>query len=230
MIKTMKKINMLKKIFLILTFILTASCAHAAITYGNFYFDGLLTTTNGVVDATPLVQVTATAPATPSFNSWAIYVDAVAQAIVPVYSGATTISFQFTNAMTVGAHQIVVQGHENGTTNSATLNIVVQAQAQQLVGSVAPYPSPATSNINFQYTLAETSDIVLSIFNISGQLIHQRRIFNPAEGAHAGLNTITWDLASGFDGRRVANGVYIGILTSSGKSQPLGRFKFMVLN
>jgi hypothetical protein len=219
----------MKKQILILFFVLFASSAHAAITWGNLYFDGLLTTTNGVVDATPLVQVNATAPTTPSFNSWSVAVDGVVQAVTFSYS-SPTLSFQINTAMAVGTRQIVITGSEGGVTSNTTLNVVVQAQAQQLVGTVAPYPSPATSNINIQYTLSETSDIVLSIFNISGQMIHQRRIFNPAEGAHAGLNTITWDLASGFDGRRVANGVYIGILTSSGKSQPLGRFKFMVLN
>jgi len=222
-------IKTLKTILLLFIFVVAAGSAQAAITWGNFYFDGVSTTANGTVDSTPLIAVIATAPSTPSFNSWSVAVDGVVQVVSFSYA-TPTISFQINNAMTVGVHQIVVGGYESGTTNNTTINVTVQAQAQQLVGNVAPYPSPATSNINFQYTLAETSDIVLSIFNISGQMIHQRRISNAAEGAHAGVNLITWDLASGFDGRRVANGVYIGILTSSGKTQPLGRFKFMVLN
>lgn len=222
---------MIRLIYVLVVCVLFAQASNSAITWGNFYFDGIYTTTNGIVDATPQMVVTMNAPNLPSFN-WIISVDGVVQPTTisnPSYS-TPNLTYQFSTAMAVGVRQIVVTGHEGGTTNNTTINVTVQAASQQLVGSVAPYPSPATSNINFQYTLAETSDIVLSIFNISGQMIHQRKITGAAEGAHAGLNTINWDLASGFDGRRVANGVYIGILTSSGKTQPLGRFKFMVLN
>jgi hypothetical protein len=145
------------KILLTLIFVVVASSAHAAITWGNFYFDGVLTTTNSVVDATPLISISATSAPAPTYNAWTVLVDGVAQPIVPPnpsYS-APTFSYQINTAMSVGAHQIVILGLDIAPTSAITINITVQAQAQQLVGSVAPYPSPAISNINFQYSLLQ---------------------------------------------------------------------------
>jgi len=66
------------------------------------------------------------------------------------------------------------------------------------------YPNPARDGASIRYALPKASQVSLSVYNITGQLI--RRLVNTDQ--KAGYHAVRWDGRDEY-GRRVSNGVYL---------------------
>jgi hypothetical protein len=87
--------------------------------------------------------------------------------------------------------------------------------------SVMNYPNPFTSSTNFEFSLRESGNIRLEIFDELGRLVHNES----SEQIAAGKHIKTWD-ATNQQGNRVRSGMYFYKLTS-GEKVNSGKFMLM---
>lgn len=83
---------------------------------------------------------------------------------------------------------------------------VLAAGPERAPGSLVlapPSPNPARSAVRLTLTAPAAGEVMLDVFDLAGRLVHRSR----ADGAAAGVLTLTWDLTNE-DGRRVAPGLY----------------------
>jgi hypothetical protein len=76
--------------------------------------------------------------------------------------------------------------------------------------------------------LTITDIVQLHVFNMTGNLVYEQEYAAGSVGAVAGLNTVTWNLVSGYTNGTIPNGAYIAVLTPRGGNQVLKRAKFLV--
>lgn len=89
-----------------------------------------------------------------------------------------------------------------------------------------PNPFSPKSEMRFTYTLTSTADLIIYIFDLSGNLVWKRALGNVAAGYH---NDVTWNGINHY-GAVIDNGVYPYILqVSSGGTVEIKRGKIIAL-
>lgn len=90
-----------------------------------------------------------------------------------------------------------------------------------------PFSRTTDTSLTFNYDLAGNFESRIYLFDLSGNLIWQRRYAAGENGGKSGPNNPAWDAADNF-GAAVPNGLYLYQLISDGKV--LARGKLIVLN
>lgn len=105
----------------------------------------------------------------------------------------------------IGGETITAATGENGAYEVILpSSVAVETPPKPTVGLFQNYPNPFNPTTVIPFTLAEASDVTLSVFNVLGQ-----RVRVCADGYHAaGLHSYVWDGCDD-DGRAVSAGVYI---------------------
>ncbi len=98
---------------------------------------------------------------------------------------------------------LVIDQHVELLAPQSTAVIMTDSQPHTLQ-LYANYPNPFNAGTLIHFTLPQTADVRIEIFNINGQLVRQLRMENVASGYHQ----VFWD---GMDamGQMVASGVYL---------------------
>ena len=78
------------------------------------------------------------------------------------------------------------------------------------------YPNPSLSDFNFRIEVSQPSPIIVSIFDLSGRMIWQKR----SNAVSPGTEIITWDGRTTSD-YEAGRGLYIVQITSGGKKDSL---------
>jgi len=104
----------------------------------------------------------------------------------------------------------------------------------QTVGVPLNYPNPfkplsggSDSTTRIQYTLSDNAQVVIVMYDITGQEVKRWEFTSGQDGGKAGINSILWDGKSLF-GEVVGNGMYIYKITSGGRT--IGTGKLVVLD
>lgn len=147
-------------------------------------------------------------------------------------SGATTFSstdFTMSDYGSPGMPKIVVLGgtdhaivynQNSGVTTSGVQNAVNGLLASADLSVIKPsgnfdmkvIPNPASKDFHFEYNLEKSSDVVIEIFSLTGQLVYSQSESNQAEGNHT-LNI--------GDKLNLEKGTYLLKLTTDSKSESI---------
>ena len=63
----------------------------------------------------------------------------------------------------------------------------------------------------FAYYLSSSCNVIFAIYDPFGNLVYEQEISPGSEGAHSGLNRISWNGRNG-EGERVASGLYYAVI------------------
>jgi len=91
---------------------------------------------------------------------------------------------------------------------------VVGVEEQNAVTSLSLFPSPATDHINFNYTLTDSKDVTVSVFDATGKVVREAAQAQPMEGE----NTLTISVGD------LSDGVYFATITAEGNLPVTRRF------
>jgi hypothetical protein len=170
-----------------------------------------------------------------SLSNLALLVDQTA--VTPTLTSQqnnTTITYAYYHpTLAAGTHNIRVHALDNGgeiTTREAT-NLIVQTTGDtKIYGVPLNYPNPfdpGSQSTIISYNLSKSSNVTLSIFDMSGSLIAKRNYTSGAAGGRAGYNEVSWDGTSDAGGI-VGNGIYIYLVIVDGKVVENGKGKITV--
>ena len=98
--------------------------------------------------------------------------------------------------------------------NNNYLNILSQIDTTVVPDSFIAYPNPMGIEGNrmyFAYYLSSSCNVIFSIYDPFGNLVHKQEISPGSEGAQSGLNRLSWNGRNG-EGERVASGLYYAII------------------
>ena len=118
-----------------------------------------------------------------------------------VFSLAVTDEFSAVDFDTVS---IVVQG----VTASTDQNII--SNKIKLIGN---YPNPFNPSTKIIFNVYEKSDIIVSVYNLSGQVVWRQALSN----AKTGLHSIIWNGKTS-EGKSLVSGIYIYRIESKNNS------------
>ncbi|HAR63164.1 MAG TPA: hypothetical protein DF296_02940 [Candidatus Margulisbacteria bacterium] len=150
------------------------------------------------------------------------------------YDAATNVmTFIQPVSLTPGFYDLTISVKDLSTraieVKISSLNVV---SGSNRINGTINYPNPFNPNIektNITYSLNESMDITLVIYNNAADKIWER-IFAPGEeGAHAGYNVVAWDGKTD-SGERMGNGVYLYHIVSrlNGKRTVFSRGKILI--
>ncbi len=94
------------------------------------------------------------------------------------------------------------------------LDILAYIDTTVVPDSFIAYPNPmgmVGNRIYFAYYLSGSCDVIFAIYDPFGNLVYKEDIVPGSEGAHSGLNRITWNGRNN-EGERVATGLYYAII------------------
>jgi hypothetical protein len=94
--------------------------------------------------------------------------------------------------------------------NSATTEITTDPSDKSVFYLAAPYPNPARSAVNIEYSLPrEAADASLEVFDLKGRVVRDFSL-------EPGSDVVRWDLRDG-SGNRVAPGLYTVLFSADGR-------------
>jgi len=96
-----------------------------------------------------------------------------------------------------------------------------------LVNNPNPF-NPARGSTNISYSLDNSSDVALLIYNISAELVYRSDFIAGTNGGNAGNNTVVWDGAV-LNGGIAANGVYFCRILDKTSGRMVARGKIAVI-
>jgi len=106
-----------------------------------------------------------------------------------------------------GPHSVIMKAFDNlGASSGDTLSFEVIEEGIYAVRDVFSFPNPFSESTNYVFQLSSRADVVLSVFNLSGVKVWEKRT-----AGEEGFNSIYWD-GRDVAGDRVANGTYIYVL------------------
>jgi hypothetical protein len=106
-----------------------------------------------------------------------------------------------------GPHSVVMRAFDNlGESSSDTLRFEVVEEGLYSLSDIFNMPNPFSESTNFVFQTSSRANVRLSVFNLSGVMIWERRA-----SVEEGFNSIYWD-GRDLAGDRVANGTYLYIL------------------
>ena len=150
------------------------------------------------------------------------------ETIIPESSGSYAVSYSF-SGLAEGKYTLNIQAADSvsniGTAQISDL-VVNPSGLAAVNGAVLAYPNPfkplrgQVSNIS--YKTASDSEIVLYIYNISGELVWKRKYDAGSPGGTAGYNEVIWDGRNSFS-QISPNGTYICRVVSGGKVLATGK-------
>ncbi len=121
---------------------------------------------------------------------------------------------------------------ENSSTETASLTDGFEVMTYTFNSSIAinsPNPfDPATETTTIVYKLTEDTNVVLTIFNTTGDLLWKRNYASGTQGGKVGDNGVTWDGITDFS-NTVSNGVYPFHVIDRGSGKTLARGKIAVI-
>jgi len=146
-----------------------------------------------------------------------------------------TVTYTFSQELAPGTHTIVVTAQSSGKDGnpSSTKKIITFDVGGPLRLPEAPMTFPSPFNpaggvpMAISYRLSTDANIKIMVIAPNGEVI-KIWAFNKGEmGGRAGGNKFSWD--GTLDNRqKVANGIYVAIITSTESPKPLARFKIAV--
>jgi len=124
-----------------------------------------------------------------------------------------------------GAVQFTIQFNETGRvllwaeentirSNNNYLNIISQIDTTVVPDSFIAYPNPmgiVGTRMYFAYHLSGSCDVIFAIYDPFGNLVYKDDIAPGSEGAHGGLNRLSWNGRNN-EGERVATGLYFAVI------------------
>lgn len=124
-----------------------------------------------------------------------------------------------------GAAQFTIQFYETGRvllwaeentirSNNNYLNIISQIDTTVVPDSFIAYPNPmgiVGNRMYFAYYLSGSCDVIFAIYDPFGNLVYKDEITPGSEGAHGGLNRLSWNGRNN-EGERVATGLYYAVI------------------
>lgn len=93
-------------------------------------------------------------------------------------------------------------------------NVVSGIDESQALSSLSLYPNPATDQLNLSYTLADSREVVVSVFNADGSLVREMKQGQSAEGENI-QRIFVGDLP---------DGIYFATITAEGNLPVTRRF------
>jgi flagellar hook assembly protein FlgD len=94
------------------------------------------------------------------------------------------------------------------------LNIISQIDTTVVPDSFIAYPNPmgiVGNRMYFTYHLSGSCDVIFAIYDPFGNLVYKDDIAPGSEGAHGGLNRLSWNGRNN-EGERVATGLYYAVI------------------
>ncbi len=117
------------------------------------------------------------------------------------------VEYRLSSNISPGQHSVLARAFDNlGASATDTLRFEVIEEGLSTVSDVFNFPNPFKDGTNFVFQLTGAADVNLSVYNVSGIRIWERRT-----SASEGFNCIYWD-GRDYAGDRIANGTYLYVL------------------
>lgn len=119
-----------------------------------------------------------------------------------------TIEFYETGRVLLWAEENTIRSNNN------YLNIISQIDTTVVPDSFIAYPNPmgiVGNRMYFTYHLSGSCDVIFAIYDPFGNLVYKDDIAPGSEGAHGGLNRLSWNGRNN-EGERVATGLYYAVI------------------
>lgn len=204
-------------------------------TVQSYIFDGYVVTQGDLISNVPLIEISVTDNGVPiDVNSLQLIVDAtLISSANYAYSTAAEI-FKLTSRigpLGPGAHTFTFSAQNTDGTELVVVTFNVALDKVELIDKPIAYPSPATNDVKITYTLTQSTDLDLYIYDLSGRLLYKENMPAGSSGAHAGYNEVFYDLTDPYN-NPIPNGVYLVFVVDKSRSNSqgkIGKTKFFVL-
>jgi len=179
------------------------------------------------ISTTPKVEITVNTVSGPVTGR--ILVDSIATDLT--FTKVDTnyyATHEVTAALADGVHGLTVEATDAVGKKSTYEIIPLYVQtAQELVVQGVPLNNPNPFNPDTQtttigYALSKSSNITLSIHELSGNAVVKKSFPAGDNGGRAGYNTVAWDGKSD-SGQAVGNGIYVYLIIADGKVAAKGK-------
>ncbi len=119
-----------------------------------------------------------------------------------------TIQFYETGRVLLWAEENTIRSNNN------YLNIISQIDTTVVPDSFIAYPNPmgiVGNRMYFVYYLGGSCNVIFAIYDPFGNMVYEEKITPGSEGAHGGLNRLSWNGRNN-EGERVATGLYYAVI------------------
>src|SRR3989338_2934968 len=195
-------------------------------------FDGNSISVGEAIDATPRIEITIAS--NNSVTSAKLTLDSTEQALTLLKVNTSYYTtYEVATALADGAHGITIEAFDangNGATYEVFPLYVQAVSGTSIQGTPLNYPNPfdpGTQSTAISYTLSKSSNISLSIFDLSGNLIYKNTYTSSQAGGKAGYNEVAWDGKSS-SGNYVSNGIYTYLIIVDGEVIQNGKGKISI--
>jgi len=133
-----------------------------------------------------------------------------------VSEGWETLTFDIApdviSSTDIGQFVVLIDPGSTGTNqyyfDNITIPGLVSNQDIEYVSELKAFPNPATSEVSLQYNLLNAGDVTITLTDITGRVLENRRLSNQPSGAHL----------IQFDTDAYADGIYLYNVSVEGKS------------
>jgi len=204
----------------------TAPISETIPVFENIYFDRGLAFNGQTISDRPFVEayvrhVKAPSGVTLDASSIRVTVDntlvIAGDSLVQLSSTLFMFDFYMPGSLSIGTHifEFAIQDSNSNWSRPTTFSVQVVSAGLELSDGPLPLPNPfspdgdGVNDITYlAYTLTQSTDISLRIYDLNGNLVWRREIDAGQEGAHAGVNKVSWAGIDSYE-RDLANGIYI---------------------
>ncbi|OGC11470.1 hypothetical protein A3K48_03045 [candidate division WOR-1 bacterium RIFOXYA12_FULL_52_29] len=176
-----------------------------------------------------LPQLTARAVSINPITSGSVNIDGQKKGLTYVLADSYyAATFTPDDPLSNGIHSITIEAFDSigqGATYEITPLYVEADKGPAILGAPLTYPNPfdpRSGNAAITYLLTRSSNITLTIHNLSGALLAKKVYLSGNSGGRAGYNEVAWDGRSD-GGVELGNGIYIVLILADGKVLARGK-------
>ncbi len=119
-------------------------------------------------------------------------------------SVANEIAQRFPNSIISDEINRQLNGPNNNSFSLKKSKVAAETQLPKKYSLLGNYPNPFNPSTQIEYTLPNTSEVEVEIYDLTGKLVKSFNISSQT----AGINTLKWN-GTNSNGKQVASGIYL---------------------